>query len=51
MELYAWLYLIGAALLIIAIPAALLFLWRISAQLDTLIELQTRESMREHNGG
>ncbi|WP_161965017.1 hypothetical protein [Ornithinimicrobium cerasi] len=29
MELYFWFYLIGAVLVIVAVPAVVLFLWRI----------------------
>lgn len=43
MEIYFWLYLIGAALLIVAVPTVLLFLWRISAQVQELIELRRAE--------
>ena len=43
MTLYAWLYLVAAVLLIVAVPTGLLLLWRISAQLDVLVEQRERD--------
>lgn len=38
MDVYFWLYLIGAAVLIGGAPVVLLLLWKISAQLQALLE-------------
>ncbi|WP_161965094.1 hypothetical protein [Ornithinimicrobium cerasi] len=38
-----WFVIAAACILIAATPAVVLFLWRISAQLQTLIELQAAD--------
>lgn len=46
-DVFFWLWVVGAGAVVAAAPGVLLFLWRISAQLDTLIALRTTERGRE----